>query len=366
MSEPAVNGNHIEDVKPLELNGHAMQVDVLAPTNGINGNGALKSPSSPSSRRSPPEPDDDSQPPPAKRPRTLSEEDQFNNDSVSTFVSYRTPSVLTCSAKSATAVASPLPIHGPPSSAAPSPETPAIQTSLISPNQHRFCLSTVRTLKKLKDAPPFLKPVDPIALNIPHYPTIVKHPMDLGTVEQKLLASKSNVVDGNSADRYYHVNQFVQDVKLVFQNCYDFNGHEHLISMMAKRLEAVFDKQIKQMPPTEEVRFMVLHAETSGLQTRSPSPSPHPSLSCKHPRLHQYPNHLPRSPRPSQRSPHLQDEPLLRFQQYVDPTPINKVGQSGRFILPLPRTCHTQMPPAESNAAKAGRTMGLEINLGFA
>ncbi len=161
-----------------------------------------------------------------------------------------TPGVLTCSAKSVTAITSPLPPHGPPSSAAPSPETPTVQVSSISGVQHRFCLSTIRTLKKLKDAAPFLKPVDPIALNIPHYPTVVKHPMDLGTIEQKLFSSKSNAPEPN-VDKYYHVDQFIKDVRLVFENCYTFNGPDHAISAMAKRLEAVFNKQIKQIPPNE-------------------------------------------------------------------------------------------------------------------
>ncbi|KAG1775474.1 Bromodomain-containing protein, partial [Suillus placidus] len=59
----------------------------------------------------------------------------------------------------------------------------------LSPVQHRFCLSTVHSLKKLEDASAFVHPVDPVALNIPHYPTIIKTPMDLSTIECKLMAS---------------------------------------------------------------------------------------------------------------------------------------------------------------------------------
>jgi hypothetical protein len=33
---------------------------------------------------------------------------------------------------------------------------------------------------------PFLTPVDPVALNIPDYPLVITHPMDLGTVLRKL------------------------------------------------------------------------------------------------------------------------------------------------------------------------------------
>lgn len=67
--------------------------------------------------------------------------------------------------------------------------------------------------------------------------------MDLSTVETKL---KSN--------SYANVDMFVSDVRLIFQNCYTFNGVEHAVSQLAKRLEEIFEKQLKQMPPAEEVR----------------------------------------------------------------------------------------------------------------
>ncbi|KAJ8582099.1 hypothetical protein M405DRAFT_750705 [Rhizopogon salebrosus TDB-379] len=58
--------------------------------------------------------------------------------------------------------------------------------STISSLQHRFCLSTVRSLKKPKDAGAFLHPIDPVSLNISRYPSIIKNPMDLGTIISKL------------------------------------------------------------------------------------------------------------------------------------------------------------------------------------
>ncbi|EJC97367.1 uncharacterized protein FOMMEDRAFT_163744 [Fomitiporia mediterranea MF3/22] len=59
----------------------------------------------------------------------------------------------------------------------------------LSPAQYRFCVSTVRKLCKLKDATPFLNPVDLVAFNIPHYPSIVKHPVDSAILYCKLVAS---------------------------------------------------------------------------------------------------------------------------------------------------------------------------------
>lgn len=45
------------------------------------------------------------------------------------------------------------------------------------------CQDMVRELLKHEDAWPFAKPVDPVALNIPDYFDIIKHPMDLGTIK---------------------------------------------------------------------------------------------------------------------------------------------------------------------------------------
>ncbi|KAJ7492861.1 Bromodomain-containing protein [Mycena latifolia] len=121
--------------------------------------------------------------------------------------------------------------------------------------QWRFCSSTIRSLKKQKDAPPFLTPVDPVALNIPHYTSIVRTPMDLSTIERKLTSSNPSKPDPNPENpRYFSTDEFIADVRLIVKNCVLFNGADHPISAMARRLEEVFDKQIKNLPlPAEPV-----------------------------------------------------------------------------------------------------------------
>lgn len=136
---------------------------------------------------------------------------------------------------------------------APAPPTPT-GAAILSIQQHRFCLSTVRSLKKMKDAAPFLHPVDPVALNIPRYPSIIKNPVDLGTIERKLNSSNPQKPDMNPNNpRYNNADEFITDVRLVFTNCLVFNGPDHAISKAAKHLESVFDKQIKNLPPSQVV-----------------------------------------------------------------------------------------------------------------
>ena len=211
---------------------------------------------------------DDVQPPPAKRARMHTDPDQASLANVRFFSPVRRCQgvliqyVFVVSLKTATPPpASPSP---PPSEPSP-PATKAPERTgppTFSVAQYRFCMSTVRNLKKMKSAGPFLYPVDPVALNIPHYPSVVKHPMDFATIERKLQSSNPAKPDQNAANpRYYHADEFVADVHLIFNNCILFNGPEHPISTGGKQIEEVFDKQIKNLPPPEEVRDTVWSAQ---------------------------------------------------------------------------------------------------------
>ncbi|KAI0701725.1 Bromodomain-containing protein [Earliella scabrosa] len=102
-------------------------------------------------------------------------------------------------------------------------------------------VSACRWSVQLKDASPFIQPVDPIALGIPHYPSIIKRPMDFSTIERKLNASNPSKPDPNPANPRYHTAEQLT-----------LNGPDHPVTQMGKRVEAVFDKQIKPMPPPEE------------------------------------------------------------------------------------------------------------------
>lgn len=78
--------------------------------------------------------------------------------------------------------------------------------------------------------------------------------MDFSTIERKLGSSNSAKPDTNPANpRYLNADDFIADVRLIFSNCLTFNGPDHAVTMMGKRVEEVFDKQIKQMPPAVEV-----------------------------------------------------------------------------------------------------------------
>ena len=72
------------------------------------------------------------------------------------------------------------------------------------------------------------------ALKLPLYPKIVKHPMDLGTVQQKLEAA-----------RYAKVEDFLADVELVWKNAKLFNLEGSDIYEIAVLLEEEFKSKLE-------------------------------------------------------------------------------------------------------------------------
>ncbi|KAK1991952.1 hypothetical protein LX36DRAFT_589404 [Colletotrichum falcatum] len=75
----------------------------------------------------------------------------------------------------------------------------------------------------------FLAPVDPVALAIPTYFTIIKRPMDLGTIMNKI----------KNYD-YQTIKDFQTDIKLVFKNCYKFNQPGQPVYEQGQQLELIF------------------------------------------------------------------------------------------------------------------------------
>ncbi|TFK41386.1 Bromodomain-containing protein [Crucibulum laeve] len=284
---PPQEGDLLEDVKMAEhvpngINGnHANGTDVEmsdatpTPTPGPQQDSSMATlDDASSSQTRPASYDDDEGPPPAKRARMHSDADKAS------FAHSATPPPA--SAAASDAAGSPVP--PPPSSTAPPPtsaSTPPPYTgrpSAFSVAQFRFCQSTVRSLKKLKDAVPFLRPVDYVALQIPHYPSIIKHPMDFSTVERKLTSSNPAKPDPNPMNpRYMTTDEFVADVRLIFANTMAFNGPEHAVTLMGKRVEEVFDKQLKHMPPNIEPKPPIVK------KVATPPPPPPPPAPIKKP-----------------------------------------------------------------------------------
>jgi hypothetical protein len=96
-------------------------------------------------------------------------------------------------------------------------------------------------------AQPFLRPVDPVREKAPNYFQVISKPMDLGTVEQRLKSQKDPSTK-KKFDRYPNLQNFVDDVNLVFDNCFKYNGVVHNVSQLAIQVKKVFEEKMVSAP----------------------------------------------------------------------------------------------------------------------
>ncbi|KAI5475507.1 hypothetical protein MNV49_001321 [Pseudohyphozyma bogoriensis] len=118
----------------------------------------------------------------------------------------------------------------------------------VAQEQLKFCKEVVKELfsKKYGEfAFPFYVPVDYVTLNLPNYPSIVKKPMDLGTIRQKLDTNQYPLTPSPYIP-------FEADVRLVFKNCYLFNPAGTLVNEWGHKLEEVFERKWEERPMEDE------------------------------------------------------------------------------------------------------------------
>lgn len=97
--------------------------------------------------------------------------------------------------------------------------------------EFRFCEEVLKELVKQRHYEVnhwFLRPVDPVAMQIPTYHKVIKKPMDLGTMQTKL-----NLGEYNSAK------DFESDMQLLVKNCRKFNIAGEVVDA-CNRLEELF------------------------------------------------------------------------------------------------------------------------------
>ncbi|KAI3622581.1 tata-binding protein associated factor taf2 [Moniliophthora roreri] len=136
----------------------------------------------------------------------------------------------------------------------PSP-TPPIKTkppspTKISPINEKKCKELLKNLLKLNEAAIFSRPVDPIADGCPTYLEEIRHPMDFGTMSEKL-----------SRGQYSALDDFRKDIELVFSNCRQFNPPSTFPINCADVVERAFKKE---WPKVAERKLS--YTEKRGLQ----------------------------------------------------------------------------------------------------
>ncbi|KAJ6824746.1 transcription factor GTE10-like [Iris pallida] len=96
------------------------------------------------------------------------------------------------------------------------------------------CESLLSKLMKHPFGWVFNNPVDAVALNIPDYYTVIKHPMDFGTIKKRIYSGGYSSPWG-----------FVADVRLTFTNAMTYNPPGNDVHIMADKLSKFFEPKWK-------------------------------------------------------------------------------------------------------------------------
>ncbi|KAH9384230.1 hypothetical protein HPB48_026223 [Haemaphysalis longicornis] len=103
--------------------------------------------------------------------------------------------------------------------------------------QMKYCNSILMEPLLNKRAWPFRNPTDAGLLGLCDYYEVIKHPMDMGMVKQK--------VD----HRQYHSHEeFAKDMRLVFTKCYRYNPPQREVFVMAQELQTLFELLYAKLP----------------------------------------------------------------------------------------------------------------------
>ena len=97
-------------------------------------------------------------------------------------------------------------------------------------------LKLISSIKKLKEAYEFLEPVDYIQYDIPDYFDVIKYPRDLSKIQYNL-----------ENNNYKTIQIFLNDVQLIWDNCYTYNPPKNYISKCAQICEKKFKKEFEKL-----------------------------------------------------------------------------------------------------------------------
>ena len=100
---------------------------------------------------------------------------------------------------------------------------------------YRQLLHLLNAMQNFHSAWPFVKPVDKD--EVADYYDVIKEPMDLSTMENKL-----------EADQYATPEDFISDAQLMFRNCRRYNDETSPYAKCANKMEKFMWQQIKTVP----------------------------------------------------------------------------------------------------------------------
>ncbi|EAX99349.1 Bromodomain containing protein [Trichomonas vaginalis G3] len=137
------------------------------------------------------------------------------------------------------------------------------QTATLTQTQTDACLKITREIFDLPIATYFRAPVN--TAEFPNYK--VKKPMDLGTVIQRL-----------DEQKYKNVDQWRNDMKLIWDNAKDFNSPDSIVHSVALELKQYFERKSDRIPKNEmeawQFELQACHGKIQEIMALRPTPRP--------------------------------------------------------------------------------------------
>ena len=105
------------------------------------------------------------------------------------------------------------------------------------PPQMQKCSDLLKELMKMPQAIWFSEPVDPVKMNVPDYPTLIKQPMDFGTIRSNL---DRGVYDSPEA--------LADHIRLTFRNAITYNQlRDNPVHIAAREMAGRFEEKYRMM-----------------------------------------------------------------------------------------------------------------------
>ena len=101
------------------------------------------------------------------------------------------------------------------------------QSARIYHHWEKACSRMLTILLQNPDCWIFKDPVDTVTTGAADYYTVIKQPMDFSTMRDKL-----------KKHQYRKIEEFIQDMRLVFNNCIFYNGNESKIAEMCRNVQS--------------------------------------------------------------------------------------------------------------------------------
>lgn len=100
----------------------------------------------------------------------------------------------------------------------------------------QLCLNLIKRMySKHKESKVYFgRPVD--TARVGDYLTVIRHPMDLGTIEREL---KSGRID--------NPDQFISNVRLVYRNCFTYNPPQEMAVLIGKIMSEEFERSLDEL-----------------------------------------------------------------------------------------------------------------------